>query len=382
MDEGEIDIPQYYLKRNINSPQLFIPLDSIVCPITRQLINKIALGSDGQFYEKSAIKRWLKSNKTSPLTGLQMDSKLYACHNFQQLLDNFYDTNPEIKTKRFEKSSTHVDNIFEISKIISDNKFEKLVNFKEYDLKFLKKDELVTLIKNANNNIFAHVIQNIIDINFKYTCQRFRGCPSPTCGKNIVHYICKHGSYDNIKLLVDKEFDLECINDTNNEKPIHYVCKSESYDKIKLLVDKGVDLEPSNKHQCKPIHYTCQYGSYNSIKLLVDNGVDLESVDWEGWKPIHYVCRYRSYNCIKLLVDKGVDLEACTIANNKPIHLVCRYGSYDCIELLVDKEVDLKAYNQNNKKPIDLICKYQPTNIVEMFIRKQIQLEYQLVQNK
>ena len=40
------------------------------CPITRQLINEIAITSDGFFYEKSAINKWLKTNNTSPQTGL------------------------------------------------------------------------------------------------------------------------------------------------------------------------------------------------------------------------------------------------------------------------------------------------------------------------
>ena len=251
----------------INIPQLF------TCPITRQLINSLVVASDGQFYEKSAIKRWLKSNKTSPLTGLQMDGNVYECRSFQQLLDNFYDKHPEITKKRFELSTDHRDNIEEISKIISKGQFDKLVKFKEFDFKLFKLQQIITIIEKTNIKIFAHIIQNAIN--------------------------------------------RDIILDNNDAKLVHYICKCGSVDHIKLLVDMGIDLESCTKEYWKPIHYVCKYGSYDSIKLLVDKGVDLECLNVSKLKPIYFIFRYQPIETIKKFVG-----ELSPINNTKLCHLL------------------------------------------------------------
>ena len=234
-----------------------------VCPITRQLINEIAITSDGFFYEKSAIAQWLKTNNTSPQTGLAIDKKTYPCIALQNQLEEFYNNNPLSKSKRFQKSQTHADNLDEINNIIINAEYIKLLNYNEFNWLLFDSRYLVKLLKNINNEIITHIINHTLNLE----CKDNNKCKP-------IHFVCIYQSIDAIKLLVDKGVDLEC-EDGNKWRPIHIVCKYQSIDAIKLLLDKDVDLECATAYNRRPIHLVCMHQSIDVIKLLVDYGVDL-----------------------------------------------------------------------------------------------------------
>ena len=230
-----------------------------ICPITRQLINEIAITSDGFFYEKTAINKWLINNNTSPQTGLTIDKKTYPCIVLQNQLDDFYNNNPLSKAKRFQKSQAHADNLDEINTAILNAEHTKLLNYNEFDWLLFSKNHLRNFIKNINHDVVTHII--------------------------------------------NRTPNLECEIGNNKYRPIHYVCRYQSIDAIKLLVDKGVDLECETKNKWRPIHYVCRYQSFDVIKLLVDNKVNLECETVDKRRPIHIVCKNQSIAEIKLLVD-------------------------------------------------------------------------------
>jgi hypothetical protein len=46
--------------------------DAFVCPITLELMEDPVFTADGQTYDRASITQWFKSNKTSPMTGLEL----------------------------------------------------------------------------------------------------------------------------------------------------------------------------------------------------------------------------------------------------------------------------------------------------------------------
>ncbi|CAF1690039.1 unnamed protein product, partial [Adineta ricciae] len=43
-------------------------MDSLICPITKQLFSVPVIADDGYTYEESAIVSWIQENHTSPMT--------------------------------------------------------------------------------------------------------------------------------------------------------------------------------------------------------------------------------------------------------------------------------------------------------------------------
>ena len=330
-----------------------------VCPITRQLINELAITSDGFFYEKSAIDKWLKTNNTSPQTGLMINRQTYPCIALQNQLEEFYNNNPLSKAKRFKKSTAHADNLDEINNIIINGEYTKLLNYNEFNWLLITKSNLKKLMKLTQyNDIITHIINNTPNLE----CQDNHGW-------RPIHDVCKYQSIDAIKLLVDKGVDLECET-IDKWRPFHIVCRYQSIDAIKLLVDMRVNLESEIEGKWRPIHIVCQYQSIDAIKLLVDNRVNLECETDHKWRPIHFVCMHQSIDAIKLLVDNKVNLECEDNENWRPIHYVCRYQSIDAIKLLVDLRVNLECETHYKWRPIHHVCRYLSIDAIKLLVDK------------
>ena len=174
-----------------------------ICPITRQLINEMAITSNGFFYEKTAIEQWLKTNNTSPQTGLTIDKKTYPCIALQNQLEEFYDNHPLSKARRYQKSKAHTDNLDEINNIIANAnanaQYTKLLNYNEFDWLLFDSQNLEKIMENINSDVITHIINNTPNLECEID-EKLRP----------IHYVCKYQSIDVIKLLVDKGVDLEC----------------------------------------------------------------------------------------------------------------------------------------------------------------------------
>jgi hypothetical protein len=65
--------------------------DEFLCPITYELLREPVVASDGHTYEKAAIEKWLRSNRTSPRSGQNMDDLLVRNTNMKKLIQDMID---------------------------------------------------------------------------------------------------------------------------------------------------------------------------------------------------------------------------------------------------------------------------------------------------
>lgn len=54
------------------------------CPITLDVITDAVLARDGRIYQRDAIERWTQANRTSPVTGAEMDNELRPVYGLNQ----------------------------------------------------------------------------------------------------------------------------------------------------------------------------------------------------------------------------------------------------------------------------------------------------------
>lgn len=68
------------------------------CPITLKTMQEPVMTCDGQVYERKAIAQWLKSHRTSPATGLALQSlELVPLHSLQTAIQTYLQQRPEIQ---------------------------------------------------------------------------------------------------------------------------------------------------------------------------------------------------------------------------------------------------------------------------------------------
>lgn len=125
-------------------------------------------------------------------------------------------------------------------------------------------------------------------------------------GKYPIHYALQYQyKYPHlIKLLFTKIDNFEIP--YKNNFPIHYAAKWCDVEIIRLLIDKNVDLEVKGNDNEKPIHLVCEHNNNDDlIKYMIDvKHVDIESGDKCGFRPIQYICWKGSIDLIKYIINK------------------------------------------------------------------------------
>ena len=62
--------------------------DEFLCPITYELLREPMVAKDGHTYEKAAIEKWLKSNRTSPRSGEPLEDGIVININLKKLIQD------------------------------------------------------------------------------------------------------------------------------------------------------------------------------------------------------------------------------------------------------------------------------------------------------
>jgi ankyrin repeat protein len=233
-----------------------------LCPITQQIFLDPVLASDGIFYEKDAILKWFKIKTISPITRVEIDSKLIKCVYFNNQLKIFLQQNPDLIKDQYKYlSDENYGIIYDCNDCISSAHLN-------YDYIF---DE--NSLTRHNDELIKAIIDNIDNLYYMYK------------GWSFIHFICRYCNENIVRYLVDKNINLECI----------------------------------NNYGWKPIHILCRYCSDNLIMYIIKKykNIDLECTNNYGWRPIHYIFRYHKLNLINFFIDeiKNINLNVKTNDN-------------------------------------------------------------------
>lgn len=231
-----------------------VPKEDLICPITNQFLLEPVLGPDGIFYERKAIEKWLKKNKTSPISRMPMTiAQLNPCTFMSQIMEKYFIIHPEEKINQYTISKKHEDNIDEINNILTiaeseensdtaNSVYKKLLKYNNYKIELIYKKKN----NNLNKNSFAHMVEN--------------------------------GPIDVIKHVIDNSMDLDFQNGNKKWSAVHYICKYGSPEVVDHILDKkNINLSQKTKLGWMPLHLVCLYGSFDNITKIFEKNVDFKA---------------------------------------------------------------------------------------------------------
>jgi ankyrin repeat protein len=350
----------------MNKTILIIDIDSLYCPITREIYNEPILIEDGFIYEREALLLWFKTHDTSPKTSKIVNKTYFNCFDKKQQVNEYLLQNPEKISEQYRLIENTIEYI-----INNKNNYEDILN--NMDLTSLTLD--LNKINNFNNfiNIKSNVLlKKLIDITIDLEY-------SNNNGWRPIHFICRYSNPEMIKYIIDKGVNLECVIN-NGWKPIHFICRHSGPEMIKYIIDKGVDLECVTTSGWRPIHLICRHSTPEMIEYIIDKKVNLECVITDnGWRPIHFICTYSTPEMIEYIINKRVNLECVTTNDWRPIHFICTYSTPEMIEYIIDKGVNLECVTNEGYKPIHLIFKFSTSEMLKYIIDKGVDLEHTTV---
>ena len=81
-----------------------ITMKILTCSITMEILTDPVICSDGFTYERTAIEIWLRSNNSSPMTGLVLENKnLIPNHNLRSAIEDWLSRNPNYQRGGFKQ---------------------------------------------------------------------------------------------------------------------------------------------------------------------------------------------------------------------------------------------------------------------------------------
>lgn len=328
-------------------------MDKYYCPITKQIFSDPVVAEDGQIYEKRAIKTWLESNNTSPLTRLTIKKDLFPIFQFRDEVNEFLKKNPKYREYQYDNLKDY--NKIEIIKIMEHNHYHKLLKYADFKLNetlvftdFKKYNFTKLVLQKCNDNIIYHVIDRSIDL----TTDIFNFVDITDCKKLPIHYICKYGDPEFIKYIIEnKDINLEC-QDINNNTPINYLIKyyREEDDLINLLVNKDASLQINKENS--PMHDIFKYCNWNVIKNIINKKLNYKVYDKYGMMPIHYLCKrdILTKNILKYLLKNNVNIYLKTKSGYDGASLIVMHQKNKIIKYLFENmNRDIDTHNINIK---------------------------------
>lgn len=96
-------------------------------------------------------------------------------------------------------------------------------------------------------------------------------------GEYPLHWACRAGCVDNVKLLLKHGGSLS-YRDNSKNTPFHTAVESGNYDVVQyLLENESIDILQKNGKQLSPLDIACQEGDIETIKLLIFHGANVDS---------------------------------------------------------------------------------------------------------
>lgn len=88
-------------------------------------------------------------------------------------------------------------------------------------------------------------------------------------GWTALHYAVHEGSFEIIKLLIERYYCQIDQRSSTNKTPFHLACIRGDQQAIKYLLDKGASTTVVDRDGCTPLHYLCEGQNYEMVKLLI-----------------------------------------------------------------------------------------------------------------
>jgi len=268
--------------------------EHFICPITYKLYRSPVIASDGQMYEKSAIKKWICEKKISPITNEDLTDKFVKCSIVKNFINNVLCNVKNKYEPEYVKNYEHNANVEKIKKIITSKKYEKLIKYIKFDLKYFHTNggAIENLVKTATPETIKYFIDNTVNIESIFED-----------GWKIIHMIFRSATSDIIKYLIDKNVDLE-HKTQRGMKPLDFLIENKKADVeiIQYAINKGIDLISFDGKNNKPIHRAFQSRSLDIIKLMLKQNINIYQEDDDENTMLPYI--KTRFNLIEIIADQ------------------------------------------------------------------------------
>ena len=196
---------------------------------------------------------------------------------------------------------------------------------------------------------------------------------------------CFKNNFDCVKTLLNWDVNIEATGDFEDGKN-HFtglllVCELGYTSIAKLLLEKNANMEVvDNRYNETPLIKSIIFSHNNIVKLLLDKGADIKAINVYGTNSLYNALDYVNYTAVEYILEKDN-----TLIKDFPCILVLltaelfdeNNGGFDMVKTLLEYGCEIDTLHEDYFKSteLDIACQYGYFRCVELLLEYDANME-------
>jgi len=200
-----------------------------------------------------------------------------------------------------------------------------------------------------------------------------------TTGWSALHLAASRGSYDIVKLLIDRGANINLQELGDQDSPLHIAINNGRQNLIMLLCSYShINVNIQNKNGDTGLHCAVDQGLDKVVEMLLKANADPNIKDYVGQEtPIIRTIIEKPVNMYKIteiLLAHGADINAVDINGETALHKICEQSEFELAQYLLSKganpNIGTKGdKNNRGRTPLHLVSQRGQDQIAKLLIQ-------------
>eukprot|EP00658_Telonema_sp_P-2_P031035 TRINITY_DN23314_c0_g1_i17.p1 TRINITY_DN23314_c0_g1~~TRINITY_DN23314_c0_g1_i17.p1 ORF type:complete len:487 (+),score=120.46 TRINITY_DN23314_c0_g1_i17:83-1543(+) len=361
-------------------PEVAIP-DEFRCSITQELFECPVITSDGHSYEAAAIRRWLESHSTSPLTGQHLPDKVIRPnHSLRAQVVEFREKHalpplepwaPEPQEEVQQSSEANaapLDGVVQIQlpsghvrQVSGASMVQALTNLLQSTPELLQMLRAHGVPTGDLSSMVGHILQHPLLLNTVMAHGNARQhvlpllmAPAPAEPELPLFQATRQGELSVVERLLG---DMSGVQLSDHKNPagdslLHIASWEGHHRLVTMLLARGHDLHALSVNRSTPLHYAAWQGRLATVELLLDSNAEIERHMQGGDTALHQAVWQGHTEVVALLLNRCADVDAIKDDGTTSVHLACQRQQLEALKLLIERGGRVDQQNSQRLQPI------------------------------
>lgn len=195
-------------------------------------------------------------------------------------------------------------------------------------------------------------------------------------GHNLIHIICKSGSAEQAKYILDQFPNVLNQKNIDNQTPLHFAIIYDNNNVFNVLLDyKNLDVTVKDVTGNTAAMYALYRNNIDVFKKII--AYDKRSINIgnkNGETPLHHLIKFKEDESelvalVNLLIKDGANVSLQDKDGNTPLHYAVMHQNKELVDLIIKKNPAVeKITNNNNETPFQIACNQQWKGGKEYFL--------------